>query len=229
MKSFALWIGNQIYDVHTENGEEEEFWNFSLVCGFCWSFEQYIYCSFLWMRRLRVTKLVIFSERYKRMSPWCKSIFYHSYCSCIYHWTSIDGKILLDLRARLTPNLLEVETKQKKAIEGFYVDKYLHNDKWLINCSYKPHKNKIGNHLRSRSKKLEINSSSYNNFIILGNFDIEVEEQQILNTKIFQIWIFHKQYWRSNSRTNFKIWKPPEHYCYSKQIQMWRCCLISIK
>ena len=37
----------------------------------------------------------------------------------------------------------------------------------------------IGNHLRALSEKLDIYSSIYNNFIILGEFNIEMEEQQI--------------------------------------------------
>ena len=37
----------------------------------------------------------------------------------------------------------------------------------------------IGNHLRALSEKLDVNSLSYNNFIILDDFNIEVEEQQI--------------------------------------------------
>ena len=37
----------------------------------------------------------------------------------------------------------------------------------------------IGNHLRVLSKKLEIYSTSYENFIIFGDFDIEMEEQEI--------------------------------------------------
>ena len=37
----------------------------------------------------------------------------------------------------------------------------------------------IGNHLRALSEKLDIYSLSYNNFIILDDFNIEVEEQQI--------------------------------------------------
>ena len=37
----------------------------------------------------------------------------------------------------------------------------------------------IGNHLRALSEKLGIYSSRYNNFIILGSFNIEMEKQQI--------------------------------------------------
>ena len=72
--------------------------------------------------------------------------------------------------------LLEVETKP---MNGFYIQINLHNDKWLIDCSYNPHKNMMGNHLRALSEKLDIYSASYDNFIILGDFNIEIEEQQI--------------------------------------------------
>ena len=37
----------------------------------------------------------------------------------------------------------------------------------------------IWNHLRASNENLDIYSSSYKNFIILGDFNIEVEEQQI--------------------------------------------------
>ena len=89
---------------------------------------------------------------------------------------SIGGGILLYVREDISTNIIEVETKP---IEGFYVEINLCNDKWLINCSYNSHKNMIGNHLRVLSKKLEIYSTSYENFIIFGDFDIEMEEQEI--------------------------------------------------
>ena len=85
---------------------------------------------------------------------------------------SLGGGILLCVREDIPTNLLEVETKP---IGGFYVEANLRNDKWLINCSYNPHKN-IGNHLRALSEKLDIYSTSYDNFIILGDFNIEMEE-----------------------------------------------------
>ena len=37
----------------------------------------------------------------------------------------------------------------------------------------------IENHLRALSEKLDIYSSRYNNFIVLGDFNIEMEAQQI--------------------------------------------------
>ena len=89
---------------------------------------------------------------------------------------SLGGGISLYVREDIPSNLFQVETKP---IEGFYAEINLHNDKWLINCAYNPHKNTIGNHLRALSEKLDIYSSSYSNFIILGDFNIEVKEQQI--------------------------------------------------
>ena len=68
---------------------------------------------------------------------------------------------------------------ETKPIEDFYVEIILRNDKWLVNCSYIPRKNIIGNHLCALSEKLDIYSTSYNNFIILVDFNIEIEEQQI--------------------------------------------------
>ena len=35
----------------------------------------------------------------------------------------------------------------------------------------------IGNHLRALSEKLDIYSTSYDNFIILGDFNIEMKKQ----------------------------------------------------
>ena len=87
---------------------------------------------------------------------------------------SLGGGILLYVREDVPSNLLEVETK---LIEGFYVEINMHNNKRLINCSYNPHKNMIGNYLRALSEKLGIYSSSYNNFIILGYFNIDLKEQ----------------------------------------------------
>ena len=83
---------------------------------------------------------------------------------------------MLYIREDIPTNLTEVEIKP---IQGFYVEINLHNDKWLINWSFNPHKNMIGNHLRALSDKLDIYSTSHDSFIMLGDFNIEMEEQQI--------------------------------------------------
>ena len=85
---------------------------------------------------------------------------------------SLGGGILLYVREDTPTNLIEVETKP---IEGFYVARNkLRNDKWLIKSSYNPHKIMIENHLHALSEKLNLYSTSYDDFIILGNFDIKI-------------------------------------------------------
>ena len=55
---------------------------------------------------------------------------------------------LLFIREDISSNLVEAVAKP---IEGFHIELTLRNDKWLVNCSYNPHKNNIGNHLKALS------------------------------------------------------------------------------
>ena len=47
---------------------------------------------------------------------------------------------MLFVREDIPFNLLTIE---EKPIERFYVELNLRNSKWLVNCSYNPHKNSI--------------------------------------------------------------------------------------
>ena len=73
-------------------------------------------------------------------------------------------------------NLVEAEAK---SIEGFYIELNLRNDKWLLNCSYNPHKNNIGNHLQALSDFLDSHCSTYEKVLILGDFNVEVDDQNM--------------------------------------------------
>ena len=86
---------------------------------------------------------------------------------------SSGGGIMLYLREDIPSNLLKVEFLP---IEGFYVELKLRRENWLINCSYNPNRNAIGNHLEALNDFLDFHSSSYNNIIILGDFNVGVEE-----------------------------------------------------
>ena len=88
--------------------------------------------------------------------------------------SSGDG-IMLYVREEIPSNLLKVEPLP---IEGFYVEMKLRSKNWLMNCSYNQNRNAIGNHLEALSDFLDFYSSSYNNFIILGDFNVGVEEPQ---------------------------------------------------
>ena len=49
-------------------------------------------------------------------------------------------------------NLLAIE---EKPMESFFIELNLLNNKWLLNCSYNPHKNKIAMHLYRLSESLD--------------------------------------------------------------------------
>ena len=59
------------------------------------------------------------------------------------------GGILLYVREDTPWNLIAVDIK---SIDTFYDELNLHNRKWLINCSYHPHKSSLGNQFDAVSK-----------------------------------------------------------------------------
>ena len=86
---------------------------------------------------------------------------------------SSGREIMLYVREDIPSNLLKVESLP---IEGFYVELKLQSENWLVNCSYNPNRNAIRNHLETLSDFLDFHSSSYNNIIILGDFNVGVEQ-----------------------------------------------------
>ena len=86
------------------------------------------------------------------------------------------GGLMLFVRKAIPSNLLVIE---KKPIESFFIEINLRNSKWLINCSYNPHKNNIATHLDRLSKSLDTFSSDYEKFIILGDFNVEINESHL--------------------------------------------------
>ena len=90
---------------------------------------------------------------------------------------SNDGGIMLHVREDIPSNLLT--TDDKKHIEGFYVELNMRNEKWLIKCSYNPNKTMIYNHLDALSTYLDLNSTTYEKILILGDFNVGKEEQHM--------------------------------------------------
>ena len=45
--------------------------------------------------------------------------------------------------------------------------------------TYNPHRNNIGNHLDSRSKNLARYSSACDNYIVIGDFNIETDSKEM--------------------------------------------------
>ena len=90
---------------------------------------------------------------------------------------SNGGGIMLYVREDIPFNLLV--TDEKNHIESFYVELNLRNEKWLISCSYNPNKSLIGNHLDALSTYLDLHSTTYEKILILGDFNVGIEEQHL--------------------------------------------------
>ena len=88
----------------------------------------------------------------------------------------LGGGLMLFVRDDIPSNLLTIE---EKPIESFYVELNLRNSKWLVNCSYNPHKNSIGNHLDRISESLDLLSSDYEKMIFLGDFNVTDDEHHM--------------------------------------------------
>ena len=65
--------------------------------------------------------------------------------------------------------------------ESFFVEIIIHQKRWLINCSYNPNKNNIKNHLEKISKALDAFSTKYENIILLGDFNVCVDDEIMRN------------------------------------------------
>lgn len=51
--------------------------------------------------------------------------------------------------------------------------------KWLIGCSYNPHKNMISNHLNAIGIRLDEHMQQYDNIILIGDFNREPHDIEI--------------------------------------------------
>ena len=89
---------------------------------------------------------------------------------------SNGGGLILFVRENIPSDLVEAEAKP---IESFYMESNLRNDKWLLNYSYNPRKNNIGNHLKALSDFLDSHSATYEKVLIVGDFNVEVDDQNM--------------------------------------------------
>ena len=69
-----------------------------------------------------------------------------------------------------------IEGFENSPTEAFFVEINLRKKKWLLSCSYSPNNENIENHLETLSNNLALYSSSYENLIIMGYFNVWVEE-----------------------------------------------------
>ena len=95
------------------------------------------------------------------------------------------GGILLYIRDDIPSKLIE----SKMTIEGLFVEINLRKKKWLLCCSYNPKKSLISNHLQEIGNNLDLLSSKFDNYLLMGDFNSEPNEPaisdfcEIYNTK----------------------------------------------
>ena len=87
------------------------------------------------------------------------------------------GVILLFVRENIPWKIIKTDCDAD--FDGIFVEINLRKKKWLLYCSYNPHKSNIANHLKNICKTLDKLSATYDNLILLGDFNVEPEEESI--------------------------------------------------
>ena len=94
---------------------------------------------------------------------------------CRLDRSSDGGGVLLYVRDDI-PSRLLTDYKIKDNVELFFVEVHIRKKKWLLSCSYNPHKSNISNHLHHLNKGLDVYLKSYDNILIMGDFNSEFSE-----------------------------------------------------
>ena len=90
------------------------------------------------------------------------------------------GRILLYIRQDIPSKILQFEPVQNN-FESFFVEINLRKKKWLLSCSYNPARKIIVNHVKNIITAFDQFSASYDNLIVLDDFNVEPEEVNMLN------------------------------------------------
>ena len=85
---------------------------------------------------------------------------------------SKGGGILMYVRDDIPCKLIPM---RNSATEGFFIELKLRKKKWLLCCYYNPQRRFISNHLIYIGRNLDLLSTNYDNILLLGDFNAEVE------------------------------------------------------
>ena len=85
----------------------------------------------------------------------------------------VGGGIMVFVREDIPAKELSSE---EKPIEAFFFELNLHKKKWLVCCSYNPHKSNISSHFNALGKSLDLYSAHYDNIILLGDFNVSIDD-----------------------------------------------------
>ena len=85
---------------------------------------------------------------------------------------SKGGGIILYVRKDIPSKLINFSCIDHDK-EHFLVEINLTKQKWLIICNYNPHKTMVKGYLEYISKEVDSHSSTFENFLLLGDFNSE--------------------------------------------------------
>ena len=88
------------------------------------------------------------------------------------------GRILLYMRQDIPSEYLKIITVNE-SFEGYFIELNLWSKKWLLGCSYNPNEETITSHISNLSIALDKLCTDYKNIILLGDFNVEVEEENM--------------------------------------------------
>ena len=83
------------------------------------------------------------------------------------------GGIMVFVREDIPCKLISKETVD---IEGIFIELNFRKKKWLLSCSYNPNKSTITDHLEILKRNLDLYSAHYENLIIIGDFNTDINE-----------------------------------------------------
>ena len=87
--------------------------------------------------------------------------------------TSHGGGILLFVREDIPCRIIKTDCDAD--FKGILAEINLRKKKWFLCCSYNPHKSNITNHLKNICKTLDKRNSTYDNLVLLVDFNAEPE------------------------------------------------------
>ena len=88
------------------------------------------------------------------------------------------GGIIVFVREDIPSKLISLE---KLDIEGIFVELNFRKKKWLLSCSYNSNKSAIEDHLNALRRNLDLYSAHYENMIIIGDFNTDVNQSCMMS------------------------------------------------
>ena len=89
------------------------------------------------------------------------------------------GGLLVYVREDIPSHNLKIRSISN--IEALFIEINLRKNKWLLCCSFNPHKNLILTHLNDIQVILDVQSSKYENFLLVGDFNCEPTDSKMID------------------------------------------------